>query len=56
MARRYDSKDAKRRILAACVRLFLEKGYTHTRVAEILKAADVSAVPFKTFSVPRTAY
>ena len=47
MARRYDSKDAKRRILAACVRLFLEKGYTHTRVAEILKAADVSAGSFQ---------
>ena len=47
MARRYDSKDAKRRILAACVRLFLEKSYTHTRVAEILKAADVSAGSFQ---------
>ena len=30
MARRYDSKEAKRRILTACVRLFLEKGYTNT--------------------------
>ena len=47
MARRYDSSDAKRRILAACVRLFLEKGYTNTRVAEILKAADVSAGSFQ---------
>ena len=44
MARRYDSGDAKRRILAACVRLFLEKGYT--KVAEILKEADVSAGSF----------
>ena len=40
MARRYDSGDAKRRILAACVRLFLEKGYTNTKVAEILKEAE----------------
>ena len=29
MARRYDSADAKRRILAACARLFLENGYTN---------------------------
>lgn len=34
---------AKQRILSACVRLFLEKGYKHTTVAEILKAANVSA-------------
>ena len=47
MARRYDSVDAKRRILAACVRLFLEKGYTNTKVAEILKEADVSAGSFQ---------
>ena len=47
MARRYDSRDAKRRILAASVRLFLEKGYTNTKVAEILKEADVSAGSFQ---------
>ena len=47
MSRRYDSGDAKRRILAACVRLFLEKGYTNTKVAEILKEADVSAGSFQ---------
>ena len=47
MARRYDSGDAKRRILTACVRLFLEKGYTNTKVAEILKEADVSAGSFQ---------
>ena len=47
MARRYDSGEAKRRILAACVRLFLEKGYTNTKVAEILKEADVSAGSFQ---------
>ena len=47
MPRRYDSGDAKRRILAACVRLFLEKGYTSTKVAEILKKADVSAGSFQ---------
>ena len=47
MTRRYDSKEAKRRILTACVRLFLEKGYTNTKVAEILKEADVSAGSFQ---------
>ena len=47
MARRYNSEDAKKRILAACARLFLEKGYTNTKVAEILTAADVSASTFQ---------
>lgn len=47
MARRYDSQSSKRRILTTCVRLFLEKGYTETRVAEILKGADVSAGSFQ---------
>ena len=47
MTRRYDSGDAKRRVLAASARLFLEKGYTNTRVIEILKASDVSAGSFQ---------
>ena len=47
MARRYDSEDAKRRVLAACAHLFLEKGYTNTKLAEILKAADVSGGSFQ---------
>lgn len=47
MPRRYDSRSAKRRILTTCVRLFLEKGYTETKVAEILKGADVSASSFQ---------
>lgn len=38
---------AKKRILTACVRLFLEKGYKGTTIAEILKAADVSASTFQ---------
>ena len=55
MARRYDSGDAKRRILTA-VRLFLEKGYTNTKVAEILKEADVSAGSFQNiFPYKKTA-
>lgn len=38
---------AKKRILTACVRLFLEKGYKGTTVAEILREADVSASTFQ---------
>ena len=45
--RRYNSQDARRRVLAACARLFLEKGYTNTRMAEILREADVSASSFQ---------
>ena len=38
---------AKKRILTACVRLFLEKGYKGTTVAEILREAGGSASPFQ---------
>lgn len=47
MARRYDSLDSKRRILSACVRLFIEKGYHNTRMADIISNADVSASTFQ---------
>ncbi len=46
MTRRYDSEGARRRILSACVRLFIEKGYTNTKMTEIIGAADVSASTF----------
>ena len=45
--RRYDSQDARRRVLAACARLFLERGYTRTRMADILREADISASSFQ---------
>lgn len=38
---------AKKRILTACVRLFLVKGYKGTTIAEILREADVSASSFQ---------
>ena len=38
---------AKKRILTACVRLFLEKGYNRTTVAEIVRDADVSVSTFQ---------
>ena len=45
--RRYNSQDARRRVLAACARLFLERGYTQTRMVDILREADVSASSFQ---------
>lgn len=47
MARRYDSEAARKRILSASVRLFLERGYHGTTMAAILKNADVSASTFQ---------
>ena len=41
------SLPAKRRILTVCVKLFLEKGYTKTTVAEIVQKADVSNSSFQ---------
>ena len=38
---------AKKRILSVCVRLFIEKGYNRTTVAEIIKEAEVSASTFQ---------
>lgn len=46
MTRRYDSEDAKRRILSSCVRLFILKGYRETKVADVLHEADVSSSTF----------
>ena len=47
MKRRYNSEDSKRRILSACVKLFIEKGYHNTSLAEVLKEADVSSSTFQ---------
>lgn len=47
MARRYDSREAKRRILSACVKLFVEQGYKETTMNDILSAADVSCGTFQ---------
>lgn len=45
--RRKDSEDARRRILSACVKLFIENGYKNTRMADILSAAKVSNSTFQ---------
>ena len=41
------SLPAKRRILTVCVKLFLEKGYKRSTLAEIIKKADVSYSTFQ---------
>lgn len=41
------SLPAKKRILAVCVRLFLEQGYKKTTVAEIVQKAEVSNSSFQ---------
>ncbi len=47
MARRYNSEDSKRRILSACVKLFIEKGYHNTTLSQILREADVTNSTFQ---------
>lgn len=47
IARRYNSREAKRRILSACVKLFIEQGYKETTMNDILSSADVSCGTFQ---------
>lgn len=47
LTRRYSSEESKHRILSACAKLFIEKGYSNTTVSEILKAADVTSSTFQ---------
>ena len=46
MASRYEKEESKKRILSACVRLFIEKGYSKTTSTEILKEANVTPSTF----------
>ena len=46
MSRRYDSEEAKRRILSSCVRLFILRGYRETKLADVIAEADVSSSTF----------
>lgn len=41
------SLSARRRILSACVRIFLEKGYRRATLAEIIERSDVSYSTFQ---------
>lgn len=47
LALRVDGEKTKARILSACVRLFLEKGYSNTKMIDIYKEAKVSAGSFQ---------
>ena len=47
MAHRKDSTDTRQRILSTCVRLFIEKGYTNTKMTDILNTAQVSNSSFQ---------
>ena len=47
MAHRKDSADTRQRILSTCVRLFIEKGYTNTKMTDILNTAQVSNSSFQ---------
>lgn len=47
MARRYSSEESKKRILSACVKLFIINGYHKTTIAQILEEAQVSSSTFQ---------
>ncbi len=47
MISRNDIKEPKKRILSACVQMFIEKGYKQTTMLDILKESDVSAGTFQ---------
>ena len=56
MAKRSSVIEAKNRILSACVKMFIEKGYKETTMLDIIREAGVSREHFRIFSVPRTEY
>ena len=47
MISRQEVKDPKKRILTACVRMFIERGFKQTTMMDIIKEADVSAGTFQ---------
>ena len=47
VAMRKDSLESRKRILSACVKLFIEKGYSSTTMAEIVSEANVSNSTFQ---------
>ena len=47
MISRQEVKDPKRRILTACVQMFIERGFKQTTMLDIIKEADVSAGTFQ---------
>lgn len=47
MPKIYDKQESKRRILSACVKLFIEKGYHNTTLAEILSQSQTTSSTFQ---------
>ncbi len=47
MITRKEEKDPKKRILSACVKMFIERGFKKTTMLDIIKEADVSAGTFQ---------
>ena len=47
MAKRSSAIEAKNRILSACVKMFIEKGYKETTMLDIIREAGVSAGTFQ---------
>ena len=47
MPRKYNKQESKERILSACVKLFLEKGYHRTTLAEILSQSHTTSSTFQ---------
>lgn len=47
MRTKYSKKESKRRILSVCVKLFIEKGYHGTTLAEILSKSNTTSSTFQ---------
>lgn len=47
MSKKYNKQESKRRILSVCVKLFIEKGYHKTTLAEILSRSDTTSSTFQ---------
>ncbi len=47
MPKKYNKEESKRRILSACVKLFIEKGYHSTTLAEILRESGTTSSTFQ---------
>lgn len=47
MPKKYDKQESKRRICSACVKLFIEKGYHNTTLAEVLDQSQTTSSTFQ---------
>lgn len=47
MSKKYNKQESKRRILSVCVKLFIEKGYHKTTLAEILSRSGTTSSTFQ---------